>query len=264
MRDQPCQLQRHHRPAALAAAWMLLCTPAAAIEDRADVDPSDSLRHNQSVAWKATASRYKDSAAGWASDVNLRGNTERLTFWVGDYKAPDRFEQLRAGLESGVALGSGKVVGSVQLASGGFVGASLTWDGRDASRQAWAPLLGIGRTNTRPYVNLNFDPNDSLMWGLTRQLSSGGVLMAYQVRDDRLGTGQRVTHVVWRGPVAGQRLTLDGFTRQGSEARGEPVFRGYGLTGTLDMGPGFVRLGWDRHANYTAADVLRLSVGVRL
>jgi hypothetical protein len=244
---------------------LLFCTPAAAIEDRADVDPSDPLRDRQTVAWKAAVSRYRDNAQGWATDINLRGNTERYTFWLGDYKAPDAFRQLRAGLESGMPLGAwGKLMGSLQLASGGFAGGSLTWDGRAEAGSGWAPMLGIGRTNVRPYVNLNFDPNDSVLMGLTHTRPTGAVVMVFQIRDDRLGTGQRVTHLVWRGPVAGRRLTLDAFTRSGAADRGEPVFRGYGLTGTLDLGAGFIRLGCDGHANYTAAHVLRLTLGTRL
>lgn len=250
---------------ALAGAGLVVAWPAVAIEDRADVDPSDALRVNQTVAWKATVSRYRDTAQGWATDVNLRGNTERYTFWLGDYKAPDGFQQLRAGLESGMPLGAwGKLVGSLQMASGGFAGGSLTWDGRAESGPGWAPMVGIGRTNVRPYVNLNFDPNDSVLLGLTHTRPTGAVVMAFQIRDDRLGTGQRVTHLVWRGPVAGRRLTLDAFARSGAAERGEPVFRGHGLTGTLDLGPGFIRLGWDGHANYSAAHVLRLSLGTRL
>ena len=258
-----------HRPragaaAALALAWVFNAAPASAIEDRADVDPSDPLRRDQTVAWKATVSKYRDTAQGWATDINLRGNTERYTFWLGDYKAPEPFQQLRAGLETGVGLGAGKLVTSMQVASGGFVGWSLTWDGRPASGPGWGGLLGIGRTNARPYVNLNFDPNDSLMAGMTWTLDSGAVVMAYQIRDDRLGTGQRVTHGVWRAPVAGRRVTLDLFTRSGAASSGEPVFRGSGLTGTLDLGPGFIRLGWDTRANYTAANVLRVAIGTRL
>lgn len=250
---------------AAVLVWAVLAGPAAAIEDRADVDPADPLRANQPVAWKTTVSRYRDTAQGWATDLNLRGNTERYTFWLGDYQAPDGVHQLRAGLETGRALGPmGKVVGSMQVASGGFVGWSLTWDGRPASGPGWGGLLGIGRTNARPYVNLNFDPNDSLMAGMTWTLDSGAVVMAYQIRDDRLGTGQRVTHGVWRAPVAGRRVTLDLFTRSGAASSGEPVFRGSGLTGTLDLGPGFIRLGWDTRANYTAANVLRVAVGTRL
>lgn len=257
----PSQVASHGAFLSLA----LWATAAAAIEDRADVEPNDPVRPNQSVAWKATVSRYQDSVQGWATDVNLRGNTDRHTFWLGDYKSSDGFQQLRAGLESSVAPGAlGKFAGSAQVASGGFVGWSLTWTAQPASTGHWAPLLGIGRTNTRPYVNLNFDPNDSWLVGMTRTLESGGTVVVYHIRDDRLGTGQRVTHAVWRIPAGGHRITLDAFTRSGAASKGGPVFVGHGLMGTLEWRSAFLRLGWDGHANYTPSNVLRVAFGARL
>lgn len=248
----------------LAAACAVLAWPACAIEDRADIDPSDPPKAGQRIAWKATVSRYRDTDSGLSADLNLRGNTESMTFWLGDYRAPDGSGQFRAGLESSVPLGGlGKATGSVQTASGGFLGWSLTWDGRRDAGATWAPLLGIGRTNTRPYVNLNFDPNDSVMAGFTYALSSAGMVTAYQIRDDRLKTGQRVTHLVWRLPLDKHRLTIDAFTRSGSAQAGEPRFRGHGLTGAVDVGNRFIRLGWDGRANYTHADVARVAFGLR-
>jgi hypothetical protein len=247
-----------------AVAWAALALPVCAIEDRADIDPSDPLKAGQRVTWKATLSRYRDTASGFATDVNLRGNNDAVTFWLGDYKDPKGAGQFRAGLEKAVPMGAwGRTVWSAQAASGGFMGWSLTWDGRRESSAGWAPLLGIGRTNTRPYVNLNFDPNDSVMAGVTYARGSGGMVTAYQIRDDRLGTGQRVSHLVWRGPIGDGRVTVDAFTRSGATEAGAPRFRGYGLTSTLDVGPRFIRLGWDGRANYTPSNVARVSVGQR-
>jgi hypothetical protein len=247
-----------------AAALAALAMPVAAIEDRADTDPSDPIKAGQRIAWKATIARYRDTGAGLSADVNLRGNTETMTFWLGDYRAPDGTGQLRAGLETSVQMGGwGKATGSVQAASGGFLGWSITWDARRDARSGWAPLLGIGRTNTRPYVNLNFDPNDSVMVGVTYAMPSKGMLTAYQISDDRLGTGQRVSHLVWRMPLDNNRLTLDAFRRSGAAQAGAPQFHGHGLSATLDVGPRFIRLGWDGRANYTGADVARVSVGQR-
>ena len=47
---------------------------------------------------------------------------------------------------------------SLRVASGGFVGGSV-------APQLGTPFyaqVGIGRTNMRPYANLNFDPNDAI------------------------------------------------------------------------------------------------------
>ena len=49
---------------------------------------SRRVRHappaSKPVAWKLSLGRYRDSVDGYATDVNLRGNTEDLTFWIGD------------------------------------------------------------------------------------------------------------------------------------------------------------------------------------
>lgn len=247
-----------------AAACVALALPVCAIEDRADIDPSDPLKTGQRVAWKATISSYRDSTSGWARDINLRGNSKAVTFWLGDYKDPNGAGQFRAGLETAVSIGQwGRTVWSLQSASGGFLGWSLTWDGRRESRSGWAPLIGIGRTNTRPYFNLNFDPNDSVMAGATYAWESGAILTAYQIRDDRLGTGQRVSHLVWRVPLGNDRLTVDTFMRSGATEAGAPTYRGHGLTSTLDLGPRFIRLGWDGRANYATSNVARFAVGQR-
>ena len=86
----------------------------------------------------------------------------------------------------------------------------------------------------------------------------------YQVRDDRLGTGQRVTHLVWRTQTgAHSRLTVDLFRRSGRADREAELLRATGITLTYDQEPWFVRLGWDPKANFTASDMTRLAVGMR-
>jgi|688.fasta_scaffold611551_2 hypothetical protein len=89
-----------------AVAWAALALPVCAIEDRADIDPSDPLKAGQRVTWKATLSRYRDTASGFATDVNLRGNNDAVTFWLGDYKDPQRRRPVPRGLGKSGAHGS--------------------------------------------------------------------------------------------------------------------------------------------------------------
>jgi hypothetical protein len=245
----------------------LLVTPATyAIQDRANVDPMDPLKPDQAVAWKATLGSYRDSITKTtATDFNLRGNTKDTKFWLGYYQDQSDFTQSRAGIERATSLASyGQLVTSLQVASGGFVGGSLTWDGKQDNVDGLSPLLGWGRTNTKPYVNLNFDPNDSVLWGGTYSQSQLGQISLFQIFDDRLKTGQRVTHLVWRGTLPNAiGLTVDAFERTGASDVGEPQVKGNGLVVTVDVRNYFVRMAYDQKANFTDANITRVAVGFR-
>jgi hypothetical protein len=253
------------------AAWVALTASLAmpcayAIQDRANLDPLDPLKPEQAVAWKATLGSYRDSITkSTGTDINLRGNTQDTKFWLGYYKDQDNFTQSRGGVERSASLGTyGQVITSLQLASGGFVGGSVTWDGKQDNVDGLSPLLGWGRTNTRPYVNLNFDPNDSILWGGTYSQSGLGQISFFQIFDDRLKTGQRVTHLVWRGTLPNvMGLTLDAFERNGASDEGEPKFKGHGLAVTVDVRNYFVRMAYDQKANFTDANITRLAMGFR-
>ena len=249
----------------VVAGWLV--SPALhAAQDRANLDPVDPLNPDQTVAWKATLGTYRDSITHTvATDVNLRGNTKDTKFWLGRYQDQDNFVQSRAGVEQSTALTSfGQLISSLQVASGGFVGGSITWDGKQDNVDGFSPLLGWGRTNLKTYYNLNFDPNDSVLWGGTYSQSQVGQFSLYQIYDDRLKTGQRVTHLVWRGTLPNAMgLTLDAFERSGASDAGEPLIKGHGLSVTADVRNYFVRMAYDQKANFTQANITRLAVGFR-
>lgn len=252
----------------ITAVCSLVCMSAAAfaIEDRADVEPNQPVGSDRSIAWKFTPSVYQESANRAAVDLNLRGNRENHTFWIGQYRRGAEFQQTRAGYERQFAVPMGRVIASGQYASQGFWGGSVTLEAGAAEMGPYLGLLGLGRTNRRPYYNLNFDPNDSVLIGAGWRPDESTVLTLFQVRDDRLGTAQRVTHVVLRqktGPRS--RWTIDLFRRAGrSDADPESqMFKTNGITLTYDREPWFVRLAWDPKVNYTDSDMTRLAIGMR-
>lgn len=253
------------------ALWLLLAglfavTASDASQDRANMDPVDPLKPEQAVAWKATLGSYRDSTThATATDVNLRGNTQDTKFWLGYYQDQDNFTQSRAGVEQSTRLGAyGQLISSLQVASGGFVGGSLTWDGKQDGVDGFSPLLGWGRTNVKTYYNLNFDPNDSVLWGASYSQSKLGQISLYQIFDDRLHTGQRVTHLVWRGVLPNTwGVTVDAFERTGASDVGEPRVKGNGLSLTVDVRDYFVRVVYDQNANFTDVNMTRLAVGFR-
>lgn len=248
----------------ISALFLLITLSAQAIEDRADVDPNDTLDPGEIISWKITASRYADSESGPSHDLNLRGNTKNFAFWLGHYEQRQVFLQTRIGFEYSQDLPLGRLISSLQIATEGFQGWSLTWDGKKTGERGLGPLIGISRTNLKPYYNLNFDPNDAILLGGTFSSSSSGKFSLYQIADDRLHTGQKVTHLVWRRSLFGdKRITLDLFHRSGANAPGEMLYRGLGVTGTLDVNDWFVRFGKDSNANFTPGDIIRIAFGYR-
>ncbi len=154
----------------------------------------------------------------------------------------------------------GRVVPSIQYATRGFLGGSLTAEIGERN----FGLLGLGRTNLKEYYNLNFDPNDMILVGAGTRALPKTTLSAYQIRDNRLNTGQRVTHFVARiAPDEKTRWTLDVFHKSGRSLEDGEQLRGTGLALTYDFGSYFARLASDPHVNFTRDHMVRAALGLR-
>ena len=244
---------------------MMLSGVSSAIEDRANIEPNDPVTAERRIAWKLTPSVYHETAGRSAVDLNLRGNFVDDVFWIGQYQRGSEFQQLRGGYEHQFSLPFGKLIASAQAASRGFLGSSATLELGDASVTQYFALVGFGRTNLKPYYNLNFDPNDSkLVGGGWRSADQANTATLYRIYDDRLGTGQKVTHLVLRGKIGERsRLTLDLFRRDGRSAPDAEYFAATGMSVTYDSDSWFIRLAIDPRASFTASDMTRLAVGMR-
>ena len=208
--------------------------------------------------FKLTVGEYHYSDGSDGVDANLRHTSDLGNAWLGYYRAnDDSLSQWRAGWDRsfGEAV---RVSPSIQLASGGFVGGSI-------QAEIGAPYfagVGLGRTNLRPYVNLNFDPNDSYALFAGRRDESGRVFTLQMVRDNRENPDQRHFHFLYRQPLAdGERITLDTLYKVG-RVEGEAIRR-FGGTVTYDWPRFFVRVARDPKTNFTSVDAWRVSVGCR-
>jgi hypothetical protein len=263
--------QPGHRPNGLSAPalWPGLVVAALALgvqtsvraqgvgnmQQRADLKAADEA----AIAYKLTASHYHTTNQPSAYDINLRANLSTHTAWVGFYRQADEFRQLRVGYEDTLALPFGRITPSIQYATRGFLGGSVNLE----VGERWFGLLGIGRTNRKDYFNLNFDPNDAVMIGAGTRALADTTLSVYQVRDDRLGTGQRITHALARlKPDARTRLTVDVFYKEGRVAEDGERVRGAGVSVTYDFDRYFVRLARDPRVNFTHENMVRASVGL--
>jgi hypothetical protein len=222
---------------------------------------SATARSEEPVDWKLTYTHHITQSEPDGMDLNLRGTRGPTVFWLGQYRRAHEFQQTRTGVEQTLSFDWGKAVLSGQAATRGFLGfASQAEIGTDSVRL----LAGFGRTNLKPYYNLNFDPNDAVTLGLVADLPDGVRASFYAVRDDRLGTGQTVVHALLRtSSDPASRWTIDVSQRRGPLGDGgERVLR-TGIGVTYDRAPYFGRIVFDPNANFSGRDMLRLGFGVR-
>jgi hypothetical protein len=205
---------------------------------------------------KLTIGAYRNTAAADALDVNLRHDFDSSTGWIADYRDTG-FDQVRAGWQYNWSGDARTFVPSLQLATHGFAGASLYAE----IGTRWFAILGFGRTNRKPYYNLNFDPNDSVQLGFGYRDEAGNAVSLYSIRDDRLGTAQTDTHLVWRHLLrTTQVLTVDLMRKTGLGDDG-PV-KAWAATATYEWKSWFIRLAADPHANFASGRQTRLSAGL--
>ncbi|HKA43020.1 MAG TPA: hypothetical protein VKF40_13615 [Burkholderiales bacterium] len=254
-------------PSLVAACLALLAASPTTIaaEGRGEGarDRADLPAVHDTISWKFTPTYYRSSNEPNAWDFNLRGNTEKQTWWVGYYRRDDEFQQLRLGYEHHVELSYARLVPSLQYATRGFLGGSLS---AEIGEERYFGILGWGRTNLKDYYNLNFDPNDAVTFGIGTRALPNTTLSLFQIYDDRLHTGQRVTHLVARiKPDEQTRWTVDIFHKQGrpdSDPSSEQV-RGTGVSVAYDFDRYFVHVAGDPHVNFSNNNMVRVAVGIR-
>jgi hypothetical protein len=209
------------------------------------------------LPWKLTVGDYL--YAGYqGSDLNLRWRRDDTSAWAGLYSDRVFGDQARAGADTSIALTrSLQLQPSVQVASRGFVGGSLNLQ----AGEAWYGILGWGRTNGKPYFNLNFDPNDAVTVGAGHQTPNGIAYTLFVIADDRLHTGQRDWHVNLKIPFAASHATLDLLRKSGLSDAGR--ITAWGFSANWDWPGWFVRAAYDPYQNFSAQKVWRLATGIR-
>ena len=225
--------------------------------------PPPEVAHTSAEPWhfKLTASNYDTHGQTAAQDLNLRATREDTTWWVAHYRRASEFEQSRAGWEQNWGFGWGQLTSSLQLATRGFAGGALT---AQLGGEPLHALVGWGRTNLKDYYNLNFDPNDAITLGLGGKLLDNSSYTLFTVKDDRLHTGQQISHAVLRVPFQGQaRLSLDYAYKRGRASEQEARVHGSSLAVGLDYKDVFLRVTADNKVNFTSYDQTRVALGLR-
>ncbi|MFA5171368.1 MAG: hypothetical protein WC426_07360 [Sulfuriferula sp.] len=220
----------------------------------AQSEPTEPL-----LTFKLTPSYYHISDGNDGTDLNLRAEYGDHYGWIGYYHDRQGFAQTRVGYENHADFGYVRTVVSAQAATHGFIGGSLN---AEIGGDTYA-LLGWGRTNLQDYYNLNFDPNDAVTLGLGTRAIPETELSLFTTADDRLGTGQRVTHLIARRMLdKQQRLSLDVTHKSGTSTEGNQVV-GNGIALTYDFEPWFVRVAYDPYVNFTESQMTLFALGKR-
>ncbi len=212
------------------------------------------------LEYKLTASHYSTESIK-ANDINLRASKSNQTFWLGYYdESTSNFSQLRAGYERTDELPYTHLTSSLQIAEHGFLG----WSENAEIGASFFVLAGIGRTNLRPYDNINFDPNDAITYGVGWRNAEDTSISLFTVKDDRVNNGQQITHLVFRQSFErAQRLTLDIFSKCGpDDAFGESI-RATGSAITYDVSKYSLRFAYEPKVNFSQESMLRLSVALK-
>ena len=214
--------------------------------------------------YKFTTGYYSSTGGGLPHDqgvdVNLRRTASHGNTWLAWYRSPvQEVSQPRMGWDNSFDVTTNwRLQPSLQAASGGFVGGSVFAE----TGKNWVAGAGFGRTNLRPYVNLNFDPNDAWMAAAGYRWNSQQSLMLQVVRDNRNNPDQQNVHLVYRLPRAdGQRVVIDVLRKSGTVD--DQFIRKSGLGIAYDWPAVFVRVAYDPYVNFTPQNMWRVSVGTR-
>jgi hypothetical protein len=209
------------------------------------------------LPWKLTVGEYA-YANYFGSDVNLRWRADDSSAWVGAYSDRVFGTQVRTGADTSINVGQYvQVQPSLQAASMGFLGGSINLQ----VGASWYGLVGFGRTDARPYFNLNFDPNDALTFGAGYHAENAISYSVFVVADDRFHTGQRDWHANVQIPFGASHATLDLLRKSGLTDAG-PI-TGWGFIANWDWPRWFLRLAYDPHQNFAAQNAWRLATGIR-
>lgn len=236
-----------------------LIQSTSAYADTTTSTPDPTHETNQPIEYKLSLANY-DTQNVHSNDINLRADLGNQRAWLGYYKESSTgFDQLRGGYERTDQMSMVNIDTSLQVATRGFLGGSITVTTVDP----FFGIIGYGVTNLKPYTNLNFDPNDAVTLGLGYKMKDGPSITLFMVRDIRVVPGQQNVHLLMQLPLQNkQRITIDMFSKNGPTDPGQSI-NSVGASATYDWKSYFLRVAYDPKVNFTQDNMTRVTVGMR-
>lgn len=230
-----------------------------AFADTTNPSPELSFEKDKPIEYKLSLGDYSTQSVH-SNDINLRAERDNQRAWVGYYKESSTgFDQWRGGYERTDQLFMVNLDTSLQVATHGFLGGSITATTTDP----FFGMIGYGVTNLKPYANLNFDPNDAITLGVGYKKENGPSVTLFVVRDVRVVPGQQNTHLLMQFPLQNkQRFSLDVFNKSGPTDPGQSI-NSVGASITYDWPSYFLRIAYDPKVNFTQDDMTRITIGIR-
>lgn len=238
---------------------LFLLQSTLAFADTTKPAPGLNLEQDKPIEYKLSLGGYSTQSVH-SNDINLRVERDNQRGWVGYYKESSTgFDQWRGGYERTDQFLMVNIDTSLQLATHGFLGGSITATTVDP----FFGMIGYGMTNLKPYSNLNFDPNDAITLGVGYKKEDGYSVTLFMVRDVRVVPRQQNVHLLMQYPLQNkQRISLEVFNKSGPTDPGLSI-NSVGVSITYDWPCYFLRIAYDPKANFTQDDMTRITIGMR-
>jgi hypothetical protein len=232
---------------------------AAKQSDQSKQDTRDPIERSDEFKSKLTFGIYFTPGRR-AYDLNLRHQFGSLTAWIAGFYDPKTNKLIRVGAQYDYKKGWFHFVPTLEVSTTRAMSGSLYSELGSGKTIA---IVGIARTNLRPFFDLFWDPGDSVQLGIAHKISSYDRIQGYTIFDVRLHTEQQNTHVLWRHKLnANNGITFDGVFKTGHGNSGEFI-RAVGIGVYYDREKWFWKLYYDPHVNFSDHTMVRTGIGLK-
>ncbi len=222
-------------------------------------DTRDPIERSDEFKSKLTFSTYFTSGER-VYDLNVRRQFGPWTAWIAGFYDPHGTKLMRVGAQYDYKKGWLHLVPSVEVSTTRALSGSLSAELGSGKTVA---LVGVARTNLRPFFDLFWDPGDSVQLGVAHRISNYDRIQGFTIFDVRLHTQQQNTHVLWRHKLnANNGITFDAVFKTGRGDSGEFI-RAMGIGVYYDRHHWFWKAYYDPHVNFSDHTMVRTGIGLK-
>jgi len=227
--------------------------------DASKPDTRDPVERSDEFKSKLTFGIYFTPGAR-VYDLNVRHQFGNLTAWIAGFYDPKSNKLIRIGAQYDYKRVWLHLVPTLEVSTTRAMSGALYSELGSGKTIA---IVGIARTNLRPFFDLFWDPGDSVQLGIGHKISNYDRIQGYTIFDVRLHTEQQNTHVLWRHKLnANNGITFDGVFKSGHGDSGMFI-RAVGVGVYYDREKWFWKLYYDPHVNFGDHTMVRTGIGLK-